>query len=273
MNFINNCHSNPFLSLPSEITTHIFSYCEGHLTSKISAVCKSFLNLERDEALVWKTRVIKLMGLEMGKQFKDTFNGWKQGYINFYKMSQEGHVISPTKVIDGEGNCKEGVFINGKVNGQGAITFADGAKWEGEFKEGELIKGKITSEDGESCTIVDKERPFTIDILTQNMIHSKEGLDSELSGEGFITYYDKTIHLGKFVNGKLNGPGKMIFSDGMIVEGEFENDRLYGEGTITGTTGTVVMGYFEDSKLKGIVKIVHPNGDISFNICDDIPHI
>ena len=43
---------------------------------------------------------------------------------------------------------EEGEYVNGRLNGQGKVTFVDGRIEEGDFVDDELVKGTATFDDG-----------------------------------------------------------------------------------------------------------------------------
>ena len=174
-----------------------------------------------------------------------------------------------------EGDCKngvgvlttsigtfEGTFKNGKLNGQGKITFISGDKQEGIFLDNVLNgQGKRIDKtsDGE-VTIY--EGTFKNGTITSGKITYPSGRVKEtLSGGKFI--YEDDYYL-------LVGNGKIKHSDGSISEGEFnEYGDLNGTGTITLKDGTKHKGTFVDGTLKisgniqnGVGKYISSGGDI-----------
>jgi len=174
-----------------------------------------------------------------------------------------------------EGDCKngvgvlttpigtfEGTFKNGKLNGQGKITFISGDKQEGIFLDNVLNgQGKRIDKtsDGE---VKIYEGVFKNGTITSGKITYPWGkVEETLSGGKFI--YEDDYY-------SLVGNGKIKYSDGRISEGEFDgSDNLNGTGTITLKDGTKHKGTFDSGKLKisgniqnGVGKYINSNGTI-----------
>jgi hypothetical protein len=141
---------------------------------------------------------------------------------------------SLTKITLTDGTIMEGSDFdeNGKLQGQGKITFPTGEVHQGEFRDGELFgegirtlpngaikKGKFVYGDLHGLGIVEYERGqglldegfFFNDILIQGR--------RTWRGAG-------RIEEGKFQDGLLHGPGKIIHPDGKIEEGTFDHGQL-----------------------------------------------
>ena len=140
----------------------------------------------------------------------------------------------------------QGTFKDGKLNGQGIITFGNGiiqSTLRGTFKDGKLNgQGTITFDNG--------------------TIHQGTFKDGKLNGQGTITFDNGTIYCGMFKNGLLNGQGTITFDNGTIYRGMFKNGRLNGQGTITFDNGTIYRGMFKNGRLNGQGTITFDNGTI-----------
>ncbi|EJK64382.1 hypothetical protein THAOC_14885, partial [Thalassiosira oceanica] len=150
-----------------------------------------------------------------------------------------------------DGSTYVGEALDGKRDGRGKVTFANGYREEGIFVDGVLREGKATYTDG----------------------HVEEGVfvDGFLNGRGKITFADGTVQEGVFINGWLREgkvtsaadgevhegvfvdgclrEGKVTFADGEVHEGVFENNGLHGPGKITLTDGCEIEGDFAHGKL------------------------
>ena len=89
----------------------------------------------------------------------------------------------------------EGEMQEGKPNGQGVITAADGSRYEGEFRNGKFNgRGVMTTANGSR--------------------YEGEFRDGKLNGNGFLTAPNGYRYEGEFRNGKANGQGVVIFPTG-----------------------------------------------------------
>jgi hypothetical protein len=240
MNFNVGNENHPFFMLPYELQLECLSYlAEGELPSRVSLLCKAFLNLARHEAQ-WKERTIRQLGEEKGNQFFEKFISWQNACLKFLKMSKEGEVLCSEGIIL-MGDKRSGQFRNGKLNGQGKKISPNGTTWEGEFKEDELIKGRKIGRD-----------------------ETLEGdfQDGKLNGQGKVVFFDGETWEGTFKEGLLHGEGKIAFRNGETREGTFQDDRLNGQGKITKANGEVWEGTFQYDRLHGCGKKTMPNGQV-----------
>lgn len=241
MNFNVDNTNNPFLLSPDEVKLHFLSYLPHEdLVLRVSLVCRDLLLLVKDEIL-WKERIVRRLGTVRGKQFFETFIGWKAAYVNYIKMSREGKIISSGEIIS-HGEKRIGEFQNGKLNGQGKRIFPNRTTWEGTFKDNELIHGKMT--------FFDKE------------IWEGEFTNGKLNGLGRITYPNKEVWEGTFKDSILHGQGKITFPTGETREGKFRDDRLNGQGKITFPNKEVWEGEFQDERLNGQGRKIWWNGEV-----------
>jgi hypothetical protein len=128
-----------------------------------------------------------------------------------------------------------GVCKNGFADGQGTVEFIENGKveliWYGFFTNGYLQgPASIKRRDSETVGII---------------------RNSELNGEGRITFTNGTIVEGAFMDGKLNGYGKIRYGNGTLLKGWFKNNELNGYGLATYKNGITYEGNFIDGKLNG----------------------
>ena len=144
----------------------------------------------------------------------------------------------------------EGEFKDGKYNGKGTMTSADGDVYEGEFKDGDWNgHGKCTFADGD--------------------VYEGEFIDGEFNGHGKYTFADEDVYEGEFKDGKYNGHGTMTFADGDVYEGEFKDGKFNGHGKYTYANGQVDEGEWKDGKKNGKVVVLWPEekrGNYAFRL-------
>ena len=106
----------------------------------------------------------------------------------------------------------EGEFKDGKYNGKGTMTFADGRVYKGEFKDGEWNgRGIQYNADGTKW-------------------YDGEFKDGKYNGKGTMTSAEGAVYEGEFKDGEWNGHGKCTWPDGHVYEGEFKDGKFNGKG-------------------------------------------
>ena len=132
-----------------------------------------------------------------------------------------------------QGNC---------VNGQGTLTWTDGAKYEGEFKDEKMTgQGTLT--------------------LPNGMKYVGEFKDNKSNGQGTLTYPDGMKYVGEFKDNKFNGQGTLTLPNGIKYVGEFKDNKSNGQGTLTYPNGNKYVGGFKDNKRNGQGTFTWANGD------------
>jgi len=109
---------------------------------------------------------------------------------------------------NGKSTTYVGEWQNGKANGQGTATYANGDKYVGEFKDGKP-NGQGTD------TFVNGDK------------YVGEYKDDKKNGQGTFTWADGHKYEGTFKDDNLNGPGILYAANGSIIKlGIFENGVL-----------------------------------------------
>ena len=102
-----------------------------------------------------------------------------------------------------QGNCR---------NGQGALIFANGDKYVGQFKDSKGNgQGTMTWVNGDKCV--------------------GEFKDGNCNGQGTFTFASGNKYVGEFKDSKFNGQGTAFFADGDKEVGEFKDGNFMGQGT------------------------------------------
>ena len=134
--------------------------------------------------------------------------GWKDGI-----RSGQG---TYTFAEDDESGCREyaGEFANDKRDGQGTMTWTNGAVYEGEWKDG---------------------------------IRSGQGTYTFAKDDK----YNRRDYTGQWENDKPNGQGTMTWTNGNVYEGEWKDGSRDGYGKHTAADGTVHEGTWKEDKFVG----------------------
>jgi hypothetical protein len=146
-------------------------------------------------------------------------------------------------------NCVryEGEFRDGKLNGQGKVTYPESEQnqvLEGTFYQGQLWgQGSVTSDSGREKV-------------------EGEFVEGRLNGKGIYTGPDHRRYEGYFYNGRRSGFGKQwTGSNQTTYEGTFDADgNLTGLGIRTDRDGSRLVGEFRDSLPVGDMLRFWPDG-------------
>ena len=112
-----------------------------------------------------------------------------------------------------------GEFKDGKPNGQGTYTYANGNKYVGEYKDGKP--------NGQG---------------TFNYAYAKYvgGVkDDKADGQGTFNHANGDKYTGAYVNDKRNGQGTLTFANGNKYVGEFKDNYFNGQGIEYASSGSI----------------------------------
>ena len=150
-----------------------------------------------------------------------------------------------------------GEYKEGKPNGQGALIFHDGSKWEGQW-----IDGKEWN-----TNHYDKDGNIIIKYVNGVIVFEKEHED-KFQKRGFgsyksVTYRDTKKYVGDWKNGKYHGQGTLTW-DEKEYEGEWKDGKRHGQGTLTYTSFysryKKYVGAWKDGKKHGQGTFTYSDG-------------
>ncbi len=125
-----------------------------------------------------------------------------------------------------------GEWSDNQRNGQGTLTFPDGDKFVGEWRDNMLNgQGTFTSASGEKYVGAFK--------------------DAKYNGQGTFTNADGNKYVGSFKDDKFNGQGTFTFADGSKYVGEWKDGIWNGKGTLTDDKDNKYIGEWKDGKKNG----------------------
>ncbi|MGA0242486.1 MAG: MORN repeat-containing protein, partial [Candidatus Marinamargulisbacteria bacterium] len=133
---------------------------------------------------------------------------------------------------EANGDIYEGEFKDDKKHGQGTLTWTCGSKYVGEFKDDQFNgQGIFTEANGD--------------------IYEGEFKDDQRNGHGAFTWADGKTYVGEFKNSQRNGHGTLTWADGDTYVGEFKDDQRNGHGAFTWADGKTYVGEFKNSQRNG----------------------
>lgn len=151
-----------------------------------------------------------------------------------------GEYSGKGKLTTSYGEISEGMWINGKLNGDCLVSTRDGYKIKGSFKDGALNSiGKL------SCSEYTYRGGFS---------------DSKPSGKGKFLFKSGIEYEGEVKDGKIDGFGVMKYPSGEEYEGFFVNSEQSGVGKIKFPNGKVYEGQVDSGKASGTGIFVFPEG-------------
>ena len=141
-----------------------------------------------------------------------------------------------------------GHFENGKRNGHGIYTYADGSTYDGNWVKGKKQgQGKMTYQSGD--------------------VYDGDWLDDEQHGRGIFEFSDEKggfneSYDGEWENGEMHGRGTYTSQSGNVYVGEYANDNKNGQGKMTYANGDVYDGMWDANYMDGRGKMTYHNGDV-----------
>ncbi|WP_454256211.1 C13 family peptidase [Pseudomonas sp. Marseille-Q8238] len=152
----------------------------------------------------------------------------------------DGEPLLPPDAVLPDGGRYRGDVIDGLLQGEGRIDYANGSWYAGQFKDGQSEgQGKWRGANGETYV---------------GQFH--QGL---FEGQGTLTYSDGSRYEGAFKQGRLHGEGHLS-QGGLSYRGEFRDDKYHGLGTLEWGAGNSFQGRFVRGEPRGEgVRLVNGN--------------
>jgi hypothetical protein len=160
----------------------------------------------------------------------------------YYGPLRNGKLHGEGKLTWANGTVYQGGFADGLMSGRGKVRWANGQAYEGEFRDGMMDgRGRMTTPDG--------------------AVYEGEFKRSFFNGQGEIVYPDGRKYAGEFVLGNFQGKGRYETREGARYEGEFLNWRMHGKGRFTDPGGNVYEGTFVNGEFDGNGTLSGPQGN------------
>ena len=169
-----------------------------------------------------------------------------------------------------DGRKYDGDFMNGKMCGNGKMTFPNGlpfkvlsfdGEWENNKPHG---KGKEIRANGDvyEGDFIQGKRHGKGKYTTPGYSYEGEWINNQRHGKGkSIINSNGETYDGNFVRDKRHGQGKTTYTDGSVYEGYYQNDKKHGKGKYTNVHGSFFEGEWENGGKHGTFKLTESNGD------------
>lgn len=159
----------------------------------------------------------------------------------------------------------EGVWEDGKMNGQGTKTWGNGDVYEGEFTDNfRNGQGTYTYNENDPYNRISYVGEWKGNLKNgqgtmtwkSGAVYEGEWKDGQRSGQGTHTYaeddeFNRISYTGQWENDKQSGQGTMTWTNGNVYEGEWKDGLRNGYGKHTSADGTVREGEWKDDKFVG----------------------
>ncbi|MWV12225.1 peptidase C13 [Pseudomonas sp. R-28-1W-6] len=143
----------------------------------------------------------------------------------------DGEPLLPPDAVLPDGGRYRGEVVDGLLQGEGRIDYANGSWYAGQFKDGQSHgQGEWQGAGGEHY-----------------VGHFRQGL---FDGQGTLTYSDGSVYRGGFRQGRLHGEGHLQQGE-VSYRGEFRDDRYHGLGSLEWPGGNRYQGRFVRGELTG----------------------
>ncbi|MEO4047158.1 C13 family peptidase [Pseudomonas sp. CAU 1711] len=199
----------------------------------------------------------------------------------------DGEPLLPPDAVLPDGGRYRGELVDGRLQGEGRIDYANGAYYQGRFDNG-LFEGhgEWRGAQGERYvgqfhrglfhgqgTLTDGNGGRYEGAFAQGRMHGEGHLQrgglsyrGEFAkglyhGLGTLEWPDGSRHQGRFVRGKPNGEGTRSSAEGQF-SGTFKNGLLQGEGSYRGEDGESYSGGFRNSLFHGKGRYQDGDGEV-----------
>ena len=163
-----------------------------------------------------------------------------------------------------DGAVYTGNFYNSRFFGDGVYYKSSSAgtydwHFEGEFQEGRTGGGTFFFKDGSTIAVICDGSTVSLD--GQPWQYNGGLSEGGQNGNGTFTFEDKSVYTGGFLNGLASGEGEYTDTEGSIIyTGGFRNGMFDGLGVYYSPEGWLYEGGFRDGLFDGEGTLV--DGDL-----------
>ncbi|MCU1715582.1 C13 family peptidase [Pseudomonas sp. 5P_3.1_Bac2] len=144
----------------------------------------------------------------------------------------DGEPLLPPDAVLPDGGRYRGAVVDGLLQGQGRIDYANGEWFEGSFKDGSYSgQGEWHSGQGE--------------------IYQGEFAQGKFNGQGNLQYSNGNRYQGQFSQGKPHGEGRLDNAE-LEYQGQFKQGQFDGLGQLKWRNGASYQGQFKQGSPAGL---------------------
>ena len=199
----------------------------------------------------------------------------------------DGEPLLPADAVLPDGGRYRGEVVDGRLQGEGRIDYANGMYYQGRFKDGLFDgPGKWHGASGETYIggfhqgLFDGQGELIYANgsryqggFRQGRMHGEGHLqqggtsyrgefrDNRYHGLGTLEMADGSRHQGRFVRGEPQGEGVRNSAEGQF-SGTFRKGRLHGEGSYRGEDGDSYTGGFRNDQFHGQGRYQSADGEV-----------
>ncbi len=171
------------------------------------------------------------------------------------ELDPQGKLSGQGKITWADGFSYKGEFADGLIHGSGVLKHPDIYLYKGQFQRGlKHGQGEITYTNGDNYIGQFQNNEPSGEgtwLVPGNYTYTGEVKVGLFHGEGAISYEYGDHYTGQFKNGELHGQGKYDQKNLGIYEGEFVEGEFTGEGRFTSDTYGNHQGQFNNWLPKG----------------------
>lgn len=161
---------------------------------------------------------------------------------------------------------QEGEFRDGKLNGKGMVTAANGLDWyKGDFVDskqtGKGIRQWSNGDRYEGDFVDTKMMGKGVYIWSNGVRYEGDFVNGKQTGKGIKQWPNGDRYEGDFVDGKQAGKGIYVSHKGIRYEGDFVDDQITGKSILYFKNGNKLAGSFVNGELSGEGSFTSVNGE------------
>eukprot|EP00811_Abedinium_folium_P035088 NODE_7912_length_1539_cov_7.127479.p1 GENE.NODE_7912_length_1539_cov_7.127479~~NODE_7912_length_1539_cov_7.127479.p1 ORF type:complete len:320 (+),score=60.46 NODE_7912_length_1539_cov_7.127479:130-1089(+) len=144
---------------------------------------------------------------------------------------------------------------DGRPQGHGTHTWADGSAYTGHWKAGSASgRGKIVKSSGsiyEGGWLDGKKHGDGAERLEGIGLYKGEFVAGKRSGRGSLMWNDNASYVGEFREDEQDGEGAFIWNNGRSYRGQWVRSRMHGQGRFDWEDGNVYKGHYVNDRRHG----------------------
>lgn len=186
-----------------------------------------------------------------GDKYIGEFNNGEQEGKGAFRSAIEGWIFT-------------GLWLHGRMYGEGQVEWPDGTVYVGQWKDGIRDgQGRLTWPDGAwyegpfKCNHVEG---YGMKCFPDGSFYEGEFTDGEFEGQGMFHWPDGTEFEGLWSSSEIVGPGCHRFPSGTTITGTFADCGASGEGEKQWTNGCIYNGILKQNRVDEYGTLKWPDG-------------